>query len=152
MSGSILSSTAAAAGSAGAAASTASAIAQNGTSALGSSGAELGIDIPDSTTVGGSEAAEFQTTDAPDLAQARAALEGEAVDVLVTRARGRRRGLLVADIGSDWYFQGDSNNGWNGMAPDGQDTLIDEISGDFHQLKGSDFEVVYTGDPVSTGL
>ena len=46
------------------------------------------------------EAAEFQTTDAPDLAQARAALEGEAVDVLATRARGRRRGLLVADMDS----------------------------------------------------
>jgi hypothetical protein len=38
------------------------------------------------------------------------------------------------------------------MAPDGQDTLIDEISGDFDKLTGGDFEAVYTGDPVATGL
>jgi phosphoserine phosphatase len=36
----------------------------------------------------------------PDLAAARAALEGARVDVLATRARGRRRGLLVADMDS----------------------------------------------------
>ena len=24
-------------------------------------------------------------------------------------------GLIVADIGSDWYFQGDSDDGWNAM-------------------------------------
>ena len=37
-------------------------------------------------------------------------------------------------------------------APDGQDTLIDEISGDFDKLTGGDFEAVCTGDPVATGL
>ena len=36
----------------------------------------------------------------PDLAAARAALEGAPVDLLLTRARGRRRGLLVADMDS----------------------------------------------------
>ena len=64
----------------------------------------------------------------------------------------KKYGLLVADIGSDWYFQGDSDDRWDNMAPDGQDTLIDEISGDFDKLTGGDFEAVYTGDPVATGL
>jgi hypothetical protein len=61
-------------------------------------------------------------------------------------------GLIVADIGSDWYFQGDSDDGWAAMAPDGAGTFIDEIVGDFEKLSGSDFEAVYSGDPVSTGL
>jgi hypothetical protein len=64
----------------------------------------------------------------------------------------KKYGLLVADNGSDWYFQGDSDDGWNATAPDGQDTLIDEIVGDFRNVSGADFEAVYTGDPVSTGL
>jgi len=64
----------------------------------------------------------------------------------------KKYGLIVADNGSDWYFQGDSDDGWDQMAPDGQDTLIDEISGDFHNLKGSDFEAVYSGPPITTGL
>ncbi len=50
------------------------------------------------------EAAEFfvpQAQDvAPDLHAARAALAGAPIDVLATRARGRRRGLLVADMDS----------------------------------------------------
>jgi hypothetical protein len=64
----------------------------------------------------------------------------------------KKYGLMVADIGSDWYFQGDSDDRWDNMAPDGQDTLIDEIAGDFGHLTGSDFETVYTGQPVATGL
>ena len=36
----------------------------------------------------------------PDLEHARAALAGAAVDLLVTRPRGRRKGLLVADMDS----------------------------------------------------
>jgi hypothetical protein len=64
----------------------------------------------------------------------------------------KKYGFIVADNGSDWYFQGDSDDGWDAMAPDGQDTLIDEISSDFHHLTGSDFEVIYSGDPVTTGL
>ncbi len=46
------------------------------------------------------EAVEFRTTEAPDLHAARRALEGAPVDVLATRARGRRRGLLLADMDS----------------------------------------------------
>jgi hypothetical protein len=64
----------------------------------------------------------------------------------------KKYGLMVADIGSDWYFQGDSDDRWDNMAPDGQDTLIDEIAGDFGHLTGSDFETVYTGTPVARGL
>ena len=33
--------------------------------------------------------------------------------------------------GRSWYFQGDSDDGWNAMAPDGKDTYIAEILGDF---------------------
>jgi phosphoserine phosphatase len=46
------------------------------------------------------EAAEFFLPEAPNLDLARQALAGAPVDVLVTRARGRRRGLLVADMDS----------------------------------------------------
>jgi dienelactone hydrolase len=61
-------------------------------------------------------------------------------------------GLIVADNGSDWYFQGDSDDAWTAKAPDGKGKLINEIVGDFHGLTGADFEAVYTGDPVATGL
>jgi len=64
----------------------------------------------------------------------------------------KKYGLIVADNGSDWFFQGDSNDGWTAMAPDGKDTIIGEVVGDFRHLSGSDFEAVYTGDPVATGL
>jgi hypothetical protein len=64
----------------------------------------------------------------------------------------KKYGLIVADIGGDWFFQGDSDDRWGALAPDGQDTLIDEMTGDFRHLHGSDFEVVYSGDPVDTGL
>jgi hypothetical protein len=37
-------------------------------------------------------------------------------------------------------------------APDGKDTLIDEIVGDFRNVAGSQFEAIDTGDPVATGL
>ncbi len=61
-------------------------------------------------------------------------------------------GLIIADNGSDWFFQGDSDDGWDAMGSDGKDTLIDEIASDFGNLKGSDFEAVFTGNPVNTGL
>jgi hypothetical protein len=61
-------------------------------------------------------------------------------------------GLIIADNGSDWYFQGDSNDGWNGMAKDGKDTIIDELVGDFGQLSGADFEAIFSGTPQTTGL
>ncbi len=46
------------------------------------------------------EAADVSCLEAPDLAAVRVALEGAAVDALTTRARGRRKGLLVADMDS----------------------------------------------------
>jgi phosphoserine phosphatase len=46
------------------------------------------------------EAADVLVATAPDLAVARAALEGAPIDVLVSRTRGRRRGLLLADMDS----------------------------------------------------
>ena len=51
----------------------------------------------------------------------------------------QRYGLIVADNGSNWFFQGAPNAGWN--------------DDDLNQLKaisGSNFEVVDTG-PVHTG-
>ena len=59
----------------------------------------------------------------------------------------KKYGLIVADNGSDWYFQGDSDDGWNDMAPDGKDTYIGEAVSDFHHLTGADFEAIYSGDP-----
>jgi hypothetical protein len=61
-------------------------------------------------------------------------------------------GLMIADNGSDWYFQGDSDDGWDAMGSDGKDTLINEISSDFKNLHGSDFEAIFSGAPVNTGL
>ncbi|HTZ71509.1 MAG TPA: phosphoserine phosphatase SerB [Acetobacteraceae bacterium] len=51
-------------------------------------------------TLSPGEAAEFDVFEPPDLATARAALQGKPIDVLLTRSRGRRRGLLVADMDS----------------------------------------------------
>jgi len=51
-------------------------------------------------TLADGEAAEFRANTTPDLALARAALAGAPVDVLVTRTRGRRRALLLADMDS----------------------------------------------------
>ena len=65
-----------------------------------------------------------------------AALTGQA-KVIATAMQ--RYGLIVADNGSNWYFQGAPNPGWN--------------DDDLNQLKsipGSAFEVVDTG-PVQTG-
>jgi phosphoserine phosphatase len=46
------------------------------------------------------EAADLPCATAPDLDAARAALDGVPADVIATRARGRRKGLLVADMDS----------------------------------------------------
>jgi hypothetical protein len=70
----------------------------------------------------------------------------------VIMAAMKKYGLIVADNGSDWYFQGDSNDGWNANAPDGKDSIINELVDDFRNLTGADFETVYTGEPVATGL
>jgi hypothetical protein len=65
----------------------------------------------------------------------------------IVMAAMKKYGLIVADIGSDWYFQGDSDDGWAAMAPDGKDTYIAEILTDFGHVTGADFEAVYSGDP-----
>jgi phosphoserine phosphatase len=52
------------------------------------------------TMLAAGEAVDIFLPREPDLAAARSALEGARVDVLVTSARGRRRGLLVADMDS----------------------------------------------------
>ena len=46
------------------------------------------------------EAADIPCPAAPDLARVRAALEGAAVDALAVHSRGRRKGLLLADMDS----------------------------------------------------
>ncbi len=46
------------------------------------------------------EAVDIACPAAPDMAAVRAALAGEAVDALPSRSRGRRKGLLVADMDS----------------------------------------------------
>jgi hypothetical protein len=58
-------------------------------------------------------------------------------------------GLIVADIGTDWYFQGDSDNGWDQNDPNGKDTYVGELITDFGNVSGADFEVINTG-PVTT--
>jgi hypothetical protein len=64
----------------------------------------------------------------------------------------QKYGVMIADIGSDWYFSGDSDDGWNAMASDGADTIIDEIAGDFGGVSGSDFEAIQSGKAQNTGL
>jgi phosphoserine phosphatase len=46
------------------------------------------------------QAAEFLTKSAPDIAQLKLVLEHKATDVFVTRFRGRRKAVLVADMDS----------------------------------------------------
>jgi phosphoserine phosphatase len=46
------------------------------------------------------EAVDLPCATPPDLNAARAALDGVPVDVIATRARGRRKGLLIADMDS----------------------------------------------------
>jgi phosphoserine phosphatase len=46
------------------------------------------------------EAADIPCPAPPDMAAVEAALEGAAIDAIATRARGRRKGLLVADMDS----------------------------------------------------
>jgi hypothetical protein len=53
----------------------------------------------------------------------------------------KQYGLMLADNGSDWYFQGDSNDDWT--------PLMDQLLTDFSMVHGSDFEAVDSG-PIST--
>jgi hypothetical protein len=58
-------------------------------------------------------------------------------------------GLIVADIGSDWYFQGDSDDRWNDY--DATDSYIGELLTDFAGVTGADFDVLDTGAPSNQG-
>jgi hypothetical protein len=80
------------------------------------------------------------------------AISGYPAPAQVVLKAMQQYGLIVADIGSNWYFSGDSDDGWNAMATDGQDTWLGEIASGTGQMHGSDFEVVNTGAPVNTGL
>jgi hypothetical protein len=59
--------------------------------------------------------------------------------VIVTAMK--KYGIILADNGSDWYFTGDSDNGW--------EPLMDDLLSTFSSIKGSDFEILNTG-PVLT--
>ncbi|HKQ48752.1 MAG TPA: hypothetical protein VJZ71_11840 [Phycisphaerae bacterium] len=50
----------------------------------------------------------------------------------------KRYGMFVADNGSNWYITGAPDSRWN-----------DEELSTLGDVKGHDFEVVYTGDPVT---
>ena len=63
----------------------------------------------------------------------------------------KKYGLIVADVGSDWYFQGDSDNGWDDNDPKGTDTYVGELLTDFGNVTGADFDVLDTGAPMNTG-
>ena len=66
-----------------------------------------------------------------------AALSGVA-KVLTTALK--KYGLLLADNGSSWYLSGETNDGWA--------SIMDDIVSDLGKVKGSDFEIVKTGDIV----
>ena len=60
-------------------------------------------------------------------------------------------GLIIGDVGSDWFFQGDSDDAWNDQDPNGTDTYVGELITDFAKVTGADFEVLDTGAPMNTG-
>ena len=63
---------------------------------------------------------------------------------LVILTAMKQYGLMLADNGSDWYFGGDSDDGWT--------PLMDQLVGDFEKVTGSDFEAVETGPLSTAGL
>jgi hypothetical protein len=56
----------------------------------------------------------------------------------------KKYGIILADNGSDWYFTGDSNEGW--------DPYMSALLSAFGQVRGSDFEVVNSGPVSMNGL
>lgn len=60
---------------------------------------------------------------------------------LVILTAMKRYGMILADNGSNWYFSGESHEGW--------EPLMDGLLAGFRQVHGSDFEAVDTG-PVLT--
>ena len=63
---------------------------------------------------------------------------------LVILTAMKKYGIILADNGSDWYITGESNEGW---AP-----IMDGIVSGLSKVKGSDFEVVNSGDILKDGL
>jgi hypothetical protein len=53
----------------------------------------------------------------------------------------KKYGLLLADNGSNWYLSGETNDGWT--------SIMDDLVSDLGKVKGSDFEIVKTGDIVA---
>lgn len=53
----------------------------------------------------------------------------------------KKYGMFVADNGSDWYITGSSDDKWT-------PTVMDALVSDFHNVHGSDFEVVQLGTIV----
>jgi len=60
---------------------------------------------------------------------------------LVIMTAMKKYGIILADNGSDWYFTGESHDGWS--------PYMSALLAAFSQVHGNDFEVVDTG-PVST--
>lgn len=58
---------------------------------------------------------------------------------IVTTAM-KKYGLILADNGSNWFITGESNEGWAGE----MDGLLSQLG----KVKGSDFEIVKTGDVI----
>lgn len=58
------------------------------------------------------------------------------IQVILTAMK--KYGLIIADNGSNWYISGAPDSRWN-------DTLLHTLG----QVKGSDFEAVYTGNPIT---
>jgi hypothetical protein len=56
----------------------------------------------------------------------------------------QRYGLILADVGSDWYISGDRNDGWT--------AYVDDVVTQLRAIHGSDFEIVASGPTLTTGL
>jgi hypothetical protein len=52
----------------------------------------------------------------------------------------KKYGIMLADNGSNWYLSGEENESW---AP-----LMDDLVSSLSRVKGSDFEIVKTGDII----
>ncbi len=65
-------------------------------------------------------------------------ISGFSPNVQVILRALKKYGMFVADNGSDWYISGAPDPRWD-----------DEELAQLRQVKGRDFEVVYTGEPVT---
>jgi hypothetical protein len=65
---------------------------------------------------------------------------GASAEAQVLIAAMKKYGLIVADNGSSWYIQGDTNDGWK--------PIMDGIISALGKIKGSDFEAVDTGPTI----